>query len=1506
MTNQNPSLVTLADRILIPAVSLTELPDLTIEPLKVQELILDYISEQDCPGALAHLQRELGRSNRRPQNHSASRLVQLVAKGLLYEKNTPRLDSILQGCNSIMRSLENESQANHTTVVSSGLEDKQQSTSHPKLNSHPQARHPSESQPQHRNPNFCHTQPALHYHEAHSSEPNRGRTDQCSSKLQQPSFPQGAVANVLLPPFSASTRGPDAGSSSMSTSELLVGQNYHDHLIQSTANRDFGSHSRTSASLGDAPHSFMHFTAPPTPGPPACSLNSNTQSIITAQPLDKDSRSSTLLSKSQLNLGGSPSPRHAFMTHENTTNQAQANAHVLLPSADPLDPSTPHSDPRGRWHTIGDTDEIMCLDTDGCPAPELISAPVSPADHFQRNDLPDVKPNLPQRYGPKSPVPDSTFTHLSPERSSIKRSRATPTAQASPPIKRPRKAPSNPASPNRSLLTSPTNVMLYDLSDADLPGTPPEVSPHISWQSIPDLPNGDITAQNDDLDTETKFMEPEPPRDLSDVGTPRGSPSSMADLNIPTEAPVASPSKILTPPVMITEDHSDSALDETPAELPSSALSEQQAHTSTTARDSEPNILNQGSTSTLQALEPNLVAQSSTPPCGASMLDELRAKVLASRKPRPPVIPIAPVAPVPSSVLGLPVPSAEPPKLPSLSLEQNLKAHLKSRRGVSPVSQSQAGATEELEDGQISTPPPEENPNQSRLVPPIIKHPLPLKPDFLSSSSNYQPKTNSNSAACFLAPSSVPFPSDGGLSHPKWACDATTVNHIPLLRTNTPQNQQELQDLKERHANLMARLAQDRAKVASREMQESTSRQGSLEKTGVPTPPLSSTHLSRQNPPRSPVFDCAKRHDRPSALDTFNLSETALGSTISVCSTNSTQTVECLVNVPVPRQADEFLTSLQEQIDTTVMQPDSIHSTSLLKSVSKDSVRSSLSHAVHQESHPQKSESGPETLQPNSTHLQITTSSSNHPTRHLASIKNTWNLDRSYEVEVQASSPSESSVSSAESSVEIFLADNPEGIVSIDTAAPDSGPYFRDERSAQFGEYASMIPSLLKGSSDHSVCKCKDPNCIVGHCGAAARHGASPASYRASDARDAPCPKVHSRVPTPAPTSTTNQSNTFWNTQLCRYDMQCLRQDCHFRHTKQKQLSTSSKASVSLPKRSSEGETTSHSSKISTSTAITVPHSTYEGEIIRRASIQSLRHEPSPAPDKPQEFTGSISPPIPSYSSRETRPPALQVTLNGSLTSQPLPTSGSPVIENTYASHPHSSTPSGPWSVADQLEQYANPARGLRDWTRQSDDSILHMSPRISSPMPLPEHNVPLSSSMNNFSLIYPPYSPQCFELARPVPLPPRPSHSAFLSFDDADATSLPTVPLASSTSGLLPHPSSSTFPQLLTSDPPTQPIVPATLHDNHKRSDPHLTRSLPAGPSSRPIPSIANPARDERRTKSGKPRNPSNPNNLLVPPILNDLLLGVKKVGQQQVQSDLDLMNRRDPGGERSEQIGK
>ncbi|EGF97043.1 uncharacterized protein MELLADRAFT_70253 [Melampsora larici-populina 98AG31] len=396
MPNETPSLVTLADRILIPAVSLTELPDLTIEPSKVQELILDYISEQDCPGALAHLQRELGRSTRRPHcAHSASRLVQLVAKGLLYEKNTPRLDSILQGCNSIMRSLENESQANQATVVSSGLEDQQQSTSHPPLNSHSQARHSSVSQPQLHNPDSNLPQLALHHHADHSTEPERGRTSQCGSKLEQPPVHKAGVCNVLLPPFSASTCGPQAGSSSLSASGLLLGQNYHDHLIHSTANRDFRSYPRASASLGDAPHTFMHFTASPTLGPTPCLLNSNTNSIITAQPLDKDSHSSTLPSKSQLNLDGSPSPRHTFMmTHEHKANQAQANSHVLLPCTDPLDPSTLQSGLRGRWHTIGDTDEIMCLDTDGCPAPELISAPVSNAHHSRRNDAPDIKPNL--------------------------------------------------------------------------------------------------------------------------------------------------------------------------------------------------------------------------------------------------------------------------------------------------------------------------------------------------------------------------------------------------------------------------------------------------------------------------------------------------------------------------------------------------------------------------------------------------------------------------------------------------------------------------------------------------------------------------------------------------------------------------------------------------------------------------------------------------------------------------------------------------------------------------------------------------------------------------------------------------------------------------------------------------------------------------------------------------------------------------------------------------------
>lgn len=235
----------------------------------------------------------------------------------------------------------------------------------------------------------------------------------------------------------------------------------------------------------------------------------------------------------------------------------------------------------------------------------------------------------------------------------------------------------------------------------------------------------------------------------------------------------------------------------------------------------------------------------------------------------------------------------------------------------------------------------------------------------------------------------------------------------------------------------------------------------------------------------------------------------------------------------------------------------------------------------------------------------------------------------------------------------------------------------------------------------------------------------------------------------------------------------------------------------------------------------------------------------------------------------------------------------SPPTTECSQSHARDPSHNGPWSVADQLEQYANHARGLRDWSRQSDES-----PHILSPIGLmiPGNSFP-PPVMNNFLSppLFPPF-PECFQSSQPASLPPQSAPPTFLAPDSTDA-SFPAVPLPSS-SRPIPHLSR------VFNEPPPFPFTPgpppsvshASIADcsDHLRLSPSVTSR---GTSSQ---------RDEMRTKSGKPRNPANPNNLLVPPLVNDLLLGVKKAGQKQVQSDLEQLMRDDADGHRSEKLGK
>ncbi|CAH7668210.1 expressed protein [Phakopsora pachyrhizi] len=83
---------------------------LLITTLTTSQLYLLLFFFIDCPGALASLQRELNRPTRRPHlSNRPSRIVQLIAKGMAYERRASRLDVILSGCQTIMREIEKSS-----------------------------------------------------------------------------------------------------------------------------------------------------------------------------------------------------------------------------------------------------------------------------------------------------------------------------------------------------------------------------------------------------------------------------------------------------------------------------------------------------------------------------------------------------------------------------------------------------------------------------------------------------------------------------------------------------------------------------------------------------------------------------------------------------------------------------------------------------------------------------------------------------------------------------------------------------------------------------------------------------------------------------------------------------------------------------------------------------------------------------------------------------------------------------------------------------------------------------------------------------------------------------------------------------------------------------------------------------------------------------------------------------------------------------------------------------
>ncbi|KAG0145505.1 hypothetical protein CROQUDRAFT_566402 [Cronartium quercuum f. sp. fusiforme G11] len=365
--------------------------------------------------------------------------------------------------------------------------------------------------------------------------------------------------------------------------------------------------------------------------------------------------------------------------------------------------------------------------------------------------------------------------------------------------------------------------------------------------------------------------------------------------------------------------------------------------------------------------------------------------------------------------------------------------------------------------------------------------------------------------------------------------------------------------------------------------------------------------------------------------------------------------------------------------------------------------------------------------------------------------------------------------------------------------------------------------------------------------------------------------------------------------------MQCLRQDCHFKHSWQQ--STNALQVPTSVLKNSEDRDKSRSPRISTDTPSVAASSSDLREGCQSDSRQPARSDGAQARTKLHEAlnpaplltTTPASLSAAPYDSSEPLPAPLH-TIPQALSTFPPPVnepvSGAYMIDPLTISQSRSdSPPNGAWFVADQLEQYANLARGLRDWSRKSADSTPSLqSPSIPSTLPSNSFPLPLT---NNFSTspAFPSY-PQCYDFSRPASLPPHSHSPPFPLFENTDP-SLSAVHRPSSSKST-PHPSPAF------DSPSSFSLVPTT-------NPAPASNQQPTPSSSNRDPSSVSVGKNNIAPRvKNKPRDAANPNKLLVPPIVNDLLLGVKKLGQKQVQADLEQMKREDPTGSRSERLGK
>lgn len=543
---------------------------------------------------------------------------------------------------------------------------------------------------------------------------------------------------------------------------------------------------------------------------------------------------------------------------------------------------------------------------------------------------------------------------------SAKRTGSIQIGQGSPPMKKPRagtrsmnkipscESSSAPLSPKRPASALPTSAMLYGLSDADLPGTPPEMSPH-AGQTVHESAREDEEFDLLEQCHTGKAGTADSSKDFRDVGTPHGSPPCA---HIPSIDTIASSRKSSNRP---TEDIRMALPSASNTELPilNGPISDIQ-------HIQLPHVVvdyNQSS----QILTVDRSLDPCTPP-SVAIMEGLRAKLLASRKQRP-----SPV-PAPASALALTILTPDPPP-PSFSLEQNLRAQLKSRRGLSPANPCPAGVPEELEDGQITTPPPEEDSHRPRFTLGSIKHPLPLKPDFYPMSAHsafhLNPTTNPFTPALTPIPtqptSSDALPLNSGLptlklanaktfnhSHSQPVRTTASINLSPPVQSSPPviaatpvstlttsqeinfsnpsskesDSMKQFRDLKQREDKLTAELANKRALLKARhQIQGSTSRPGSLDNIIAAAPTLASSASSSglANPAPGPAFDGAKRQDRPSAMDTFNSSEMLQSGSLPTASDVSK--LDDSVPPLIDRElVDDFLTNLQQQFGASVVQ----------------------------------------------------------------------------------------------------------------------------------------------------------------------------------------------------------------------------------------------------------------------------------------------------------------------------------------------------------------------------------------------------------------------------------------------------------------------------------------------------------------------------------------------------------------------------------------------------------